>query len=275
MHEFPQGGLLGKAARTVRAYNSLRIPVYAAYASYFVILSVFPMLLVLLGLLRYTPLDVEELGELLEGFLPRGLQASAEELILRAYDNSSSIPAISLSVAITLWSSSRGIYGLMAGMNSVYGVEEERSYLYTRLLCVGYTLAFLALLILTLGLHVFGAGLLALIEDSAHPLLRFLTGVLDLRYFILLFAQTAVFTAMFMVLPCKRNRLGESLPGALLASLGWLIFSNLYSVYMENFAHLSNIYGSVYAVALYMLWLYCCVSIVLSGGALNRFLAEN
>ena len=63
-------------------------------------------------------------------------------------------------------------------------------------------------------------------------------------------------------------------PGALLASLGWLVFSNLYSIYVRNFSGYANIYGSVYAVALSMLWLYFCVMILLYGGLLNRVLAE-
>ena len=79
---------------------------------------------------------------------------------------------------------------------------------------------------------------------------------------------------MFMALPNEKNTFRESLPGALLASAGWLTFSNLYSIYVERFAHLTNIYGSVYAIALSMLWLYCCMAIVFYGGAMNRFLAE-
>ena len=53
------------------------------------------------------------------------------------------------------------------------------------------------------------------------------------------------------------------------------MFSDLYSIYVERFARLTNVYGSVYAVALSMLWLYCCMSIVFYGGALNRFLMEH
>jgi len=88
----------------------------------------------------------------------------------------------------------------------------------------------------------------------------------------LLFLQTMIFTAMFMVLPNGTYRFGDSLPGALLASCGWLIFSNLFSVYVEHFASLTNVYGSVYALALGMLWLYFCVSIVFYGGVLNAVL---
>ena len=45
-------------------------------------------------------------------------------------------------------------------------------------------------------------------------------------------------------------------------------------MYVELFAGYTNVYGSVYAVALSMLWLYCCLSILFYGGALNKLLME-
>ena len=87
--------------------------------------------------------------------------------------------------------------------------------------------------------------------------------------------SAGLFTALFTALPGRRTPLHCSLPGALLASLGWLIFSGLYSIYVENFSAYANLYGSVYAVALSMLWLYFCLSIVFYGAALNSYLLKN
>jgi len=273
VREYPKGGLIGRTVHLGRHIAELRVPLYAANACYFIVLAVFPALLLLLGLLRYTPLQVEQFGEMFQGLLPEALLEPAEELILITYDNTSGL-TLGVSAVTALWSASRGIYGLMTGLNAIYDVDEDRGYLRTRVLCVGYTFAFLLVLLLTLGLHVFGTSLLGLLENASHPFWQFLLDLIDLRFFLLLFVQTAIFTAMFMVLPNQHNRFWDSLPGALLASLGWLVFSNLYSIYVENFAHLSNVYGSVYAVALSMLWLYCCMSIVFYGGALNKFLMD-
>jgi len=182
---------------------------------------------------------------------------------------------LGLSVVTTLWSASRGIYGMITGLNAVYEAEENRGYFHIRFLSVVYTFVFLLVLILTLGLHVFGIRLLGLLRNLSHPFLRFLMEMVDLRFFLLLFLQTAIFVAMYMVLPNQKNGFWDALPGALLASSGWLVFSDLYSVYVVHFAHLSNVYGSVYAVALSMLWLYFCMAIVFYGGALNRFLTES
>jgi len=274
MGKFPKKGLRGRAVHFVRSVAELKVPLYAANACFFMVLAVFPTLLLLLGLLRYTPLEVQRLGQLLSGVLPEAFLEGAEKLIRMTYDGISGT-ALSVTAVTALWSASRGIFGIMTGLNAIYGVVEDRGYLRTRCISMAYMVLFLAVLLLTLLLHVFGSGLLNLLNRLQIPLLNALSGIVDFRFFLLLAVQTAFFTAMFMVLPNEKNRFRDSVPGALLASSGWLIFSDLYSVYVEQFARLSNIYGSVYAVALAMLWLYCCMSIVFYGGALNRYLMEH
>lgn len=273
MNSLPRGGLLGKLWYTLKEIATLNIPVHAANACYFMILAVFPTLVLLMSLLRYTGLDVIDLVHMLEGVIPTALLPEAEELILNTYESTSKA-VVGLSAVTALWSASRGIYGLLRGLNAVYGVSEDRGWLYTRSVSALYTFLFLIVLLLTLVLHVFGTALLDMLSRSENPVLRFLTGVVDLRYFLLLFIQTLLFTAMFMVFPNKRNSLGNSLPGALLASIGWLVFSYLYSIYVELFPSYESIYGSVYAVALTMLWLYFCVLILFYGGLLNRIIIE-
>ena len=274
MKKFLEYKWVKKILDACRYIAGLRVPLYASNASFFIALSVFPTLVLFMGLLRYTGLDVEYLTELLHGILPTALMPSAQKLILNTYQSTTGT-VISISALTALWSASRGVYGLVTGLNSIYGTAESRGYFYTRSVSVLYTFGFLVVLLLTLVLHVFGTSLLALMPLESSPLFRFLESVVDLRFFVLLGVQTALFTAMFTVLPNKRNQLGDSFPGAVLASIGWLVFSDLYSIYVEKFARLSNIYGSVYAVALSMLWLYCCVSIVFYGGALNHWLTDN
>ena len=274
MKEYPKGGLLGKAAALVRALIGMHISVYAAHAGYFIVLAVFPMLVLLVGMVRYAGLDVQSLIAMLEGVIPQALMPAAEKLIINTY-RSTTGTLLSLSALTGLWSASRGIYGVLTGLNAIYGVHENRGYFYTRSVSVLYTFAFLLVLLLTLVLHVFGTTITQWIALQSEPVLQFLSEVVDLRFFLLLFIQTALFTAMFMALPNRKNKLTDSLPGALLSSSGWLIFSDLYSTYVEHFHSYTNIYGSVYAVALSMLWLYCCISIVFYGGALNRYLMDN
>lgn len=272
--EFSKGGLIGKTVTLARAVQKMRIGLHAASAGYFIALSVFPSLVLLLSLLRYTQLDARDLLEFLSGMVPEALMEAAEDLVISTYAYTSTT-MVSISAVSALWSASRGIYGLLTGLNGVYGREERRSWLQTRLMSVVYTFLFMLVMILTLVLHVFGNTIGKWIAVSGDLRLIWWTNLVDLSFFALVATQTLLFAAMFMFLPEGRNGFRESLPGALVGSLGWMTFSSIFSVYVENFNRYTNIYGNLYAVVLGMLWLYMCVSILFYGGALNRFLAES
>ena len=273
MKQLPQGGVIGKTAAAARAIAALNIPFRAAYGAYFLILSAFPALLLVLNSLRYTSLTVADLTAVLENVLPEALMDSVQELISSTYRSASSAVA-GVSVLTLLWSSSKGIYGLLKGLNAVYGVEEDRGYVYTRGISVVYALLFLVVLVLTLVLHVFGNTLMGLLRGIENPVVMFLVDLIDLRSILLLAIQILLFTAIYMVLPNRRNGFWESLPGAIFSSVGWTVFSWAYSLYVTHFSRISNIYGSVYSVAVSMLWLYCCVSILFYGAALNKILTK-
>ena len=251
----------------------MNISLHAAYTCFFLVLSVFPILVILFCLLGYTSFGVDEVIELVAGILPDAFEPLAERIIIGAYENTSA-PVLSLSVLTALWSASRGLRGLLMGLNSVYGLRENRSYFVTRGISMFYTFLFMVVLVLTLVLHVFGTTILDYLRMTTNPFLMFLMDVLDLRFFLLLILQTALFTAMYAALPNRRNSLKESLPGALLTSVGWLTCSDLFSIYVEYFPNYANVFGSVYAAALAMLWLYFCICIIFYGGALNRYLME-
>ena len=261
--EFPEGGLIGRLRRLLRRLRKMNIPKNAAGASYFLVLALFPALVLALGILRYTALDAQDLMDWLAGFLPRALRDPVEQLVIQTYAYSG-VGVVGLSAVMALWSASKGVYGVLRGLNEICGVSEDRGWLYTRSISVVYTFAFLLVLALSLALSVFGEELLALIP----------AGMGNKGGLFLLLMQTGLFTAMFMFLPNRNNSFRDSFPGAVVASLGWQVFSALFSLYVEHFAGYANIYGSVYGVALGMLWLYCCLNILFYGAALNTLLEE-
>ena len=257
MRKFPPGGLIGRTVRLVRKILDYRVAVYAANAGFFVALSVFPMLLLLMGLLRYSGLDARRLAVLLRGVIPEALLPGLENLIRNAWAHTSGA-AVGLSAVTTLWSAGRGMYGLITGLNAVYDVTEDRGYFRTRLFGAGWTLALLLALVMTVTVR--------LLDTDAWGE--------GMRHLALPGLLTLLFGTMYRVLPNRRSRFRDTLPGAVLAALGWLIFSRLYSEYVVRFSGYANIYGSIYAGALSMLWLYFCISILFYGGLLNHFLQQ-
>lgn len=263
----------GTLMEILRQIFSLEPTVYAAQACYFIILSAFPTLVLLLGLLRYTDLAPQDLMDLLGTFLPEALHVYAWRLIYGAYENTSRA-VVSLSAVAALWSAGKGVHGVMKGLNNIYGVREQRGWLHTRLMCMVYMVLFILVLMLTLVIHVFGNTISEFLRHYDSNSILFWVDLVNVRFYLLIGAQTMLFCLLFMYLPGRDNGFRESLPGALLASLGWMGVSSLFSVYVKNFSGYSNIFGSVYGVALIMLWLYVCVSIVFAGAILNRILRD-
>ena len=249
----------------------MQIPLHSARTGFFLVLSLFPSLLLFLGLLHYISFDADDLLRFLEGIIPHYLLPMVEMLIDASYRHASGT-LLSVSVLAALWSASKGTYGLICGLHAVYGVAQRRGYWQTRGISVIYTFALLLALMLTLALHVFGNSVLDFLWMTTIPVLMRVMELVNLRFVLLLLLQTALFTLLYAFLPYKRNRLRHSIPGAFIASLCWTIFSALFSIYVEHFAAYTNIYGSVYTVALGLLWIYCCMCILLFGGLLNRLL---
>lgn len=265
--------LISVVTRVMEFLEPMRIRIHSAYTSFFLVLSVFPLLVLLFGLLGYTSLGLEEVLELISAFVPAAFEPMVGKIISGAYENTSAM-VLSISVVTALWSASRSVLGVMEGLNAVYDVKENRHYLITRTISVAYTFLFLLVILLTLVLHVFGHAIMDFLRMTTDPILLFLMELIDVRYVFLLVLQTVVFSLMYAFLPSRNNRLVESIPGAVVATLGWTVFSDLFSLYVEFYPNYANIFGSVYAAALAMLWLYICVKIMFYGAALNRWLRE-
>ena len=251
----------------------MAIPMHSAYTSFFLTLSLFPALTLFLGLLKYTDISLEAVNAFLEGFLPRALLPTAQALLQASYRGNAGA-LVSISAVTALWSASRGMFGMVNGLTAVYGCSREKGYLRQRIRSVCYTFLFLVVLILTLIAHVFGTAILDYLWMTTSPALMVVMSIIDLRFVLLLLLQTALFTAMYALLSGKRQSARDCFPGAVAASLGWLLFSRLFSVYVEYSSTYANTFGSIYALALGMLWLYFCICIVFYGSALNRFLEE-
>lgn len=264
-------GWFYRGQRLLRRVSSYRVSVYAANASFYIILSVFPAIVLVLSLLPYTRLSQSDLVTALSGVIPSVLEPALAYIISDLSQKANGAVA-SLSALMAVWSSSRGVYCIQLGLNAICGRRESRSYLHTRIVSMLYTVFMIAALLLTLTLHVFGNQLALYFSRQPVPILQLLAKILQFRGLILWLLLTALFTAVMTVFPSQKVRLRDAAPGAAAAALGWLLFSWLFSIYAQYFSSYSVFYGSLSVVALAMLWLYVCMSILFYGGVVNHLL---
>lgn len=259
---------IDRAIRFLRRCAALEISVYAANASFFILLSVFPAVMLLIGLLQYTPLSPDDLQQVLSKVLPDALQPLLDYMIRELFSGESAA-ALSFTAIAALWTATRGVYSFQRGINKVYRARETRNVLLVRLRCMLYTVLFLFSLIATAVLHLFERRLRLFLQTQTAPFFRVLSAVLTMKYVIVVCFLTAFFSVLYAVFPNRRLSYSSTLPGAFGAAVLWVVFSQLFSFYVGRFGNFSLYYGSLTLIALAMLWLYACMLFLFYGGLLN------
>ena len=266
-------GIAKTAKRVIRTVNRDRVFVYAGQAAMMILISLFPFIMLLSSLAQYVlPWSEEELREILQSLElgPQGLgflSELADELF-----HPPTVSVVSITAVTALWSASRGINAVRWGIRTMYRTPYRHGFLYLTAISLLYTVAMFAMLLVLLTLVVFGQQLLELIRTHFAWLAAPLGFVLQFRTLILLLLLTLFFMLLYRVLPSQKLSFKAQLPGALFAAGGWLLFSFAFSLYIDNFANYSFIYGSLTAVVLLLLWLYACMVILLLGAEINAYL---
>lgn len=257
-----------------RKMNAHRVGACAAQVAYFMMFATVPLLILVFSMTRLFSLSAEEFFGIFSRMFPSLVGGMFDELVQSIFESSSSVMA-SFSALVVIWSSSKGVYYIIGGLNSVFEIKESRSLVRLRILSVAYTLAFILILVATLLLMVFG-GFIAELVMSRFPAMEGIISLLSsLRFVIGLLLLTFFFALLFKVLPDRTTKFSAQLPGAVLAAVGWVLFSFFFSFYVNNFSNYANIYGSLAAIIVYMLWLYICMFILFFGAELNLLIHKS
>lgn len=248
--------------------NRDHVNAYAAQASFFIIIAIFPLLMLLLTLIGYTPVTEHDLLRSVLAVTPNYLDPLMTQIISEMYSQAN-FAIISITAITTLWSASNGILAIIRGLNSVFGVEEKRNYVVVRLIASFYTIVLLVLIVLALGFMVFGNTVLRLFSTKIPLLYELAEFIISLRSFYIPILFTVTFVYVYRIIPNKDYRFIDYLPGALFASLGWIVSSYGFSIYIDNFASATYIYGSLTTVVFMMLWIYMCMYVLFMGAEMN------
>lgn len=245
----------------------------AAQLAYFFLLSLFPLLIFIITLLPYTPLSSEDIFQAIKDFAPTESLELVESTITDIMGNRSG-GLLSIGVIGTLWSASKGMNALSKSLNRAYEVQEERSFIISRSLSVMFTLAMIFVFILALMLPVFGRQLGVFIFSSFGLSEAFLQVWAFLRWAISLCVLFIVFLGIYYFAPSIRFRCITAFPGAIFASVGWMIVSFGFSFYVSNFTNYESTYGNIGGIIILMLWFYVSSIIIIVGGEINSMFIE-
>ena len=264
--------LIRAALEMKRDMEKSHVGAYAAQSAYFIMLSFLPLMIMLLSIIQYTHIGKADIYELIQEIVPVGFQSWILGIVDEMYSHT--MAAVSLSAIVTAWSAGKSFMALNRGMNAICKVERNPNYILMRLRGAVYALFFVALLLVSLLLIVFGHSI-HLLAEKHFPLLAIFTRILlSFRLVIMLALFILFFALLYKILPNRKAGFFEQLPGAVFASIGWYLFSFGFSMYIEWRNGRFDMYGSLTTLVLFMFWLYFVMYIVLIGMEINQWLKD-
>lgn len=256
--------------RSIRRLGAEGLSTAAGGVAFFALMSLFPALVaavLIYGIFADTAIVGQHLA-LVQHLMPANAYKVLEDQITTLVTR----PATGLgwglliSLVIAIWSASRGIAALIEIIGMAYRQKDNRSIVRSILLSIVLTFLgglFLFFTVLTVGAVPALMRVLRLPKD--------IESLVELiRWPILAAAVVVAVICLYRFAPDREDAKWRWIvPGALVASAAWMLFSLAFSLYVDNFASYDATFGSVAAIVVLMLWLYYTIFIFVVGAVLN------
>jgi membrane protein len=246
----------------------------AAEQSYYYMLAIFPLLILLLSIVPYLSIDPQKALNFLDNVMPSETTKVFKENVINIVSERNG-GLLTFGILGTIWSASNGINAFIHSMNVAFDVEETRSFIKARLLSILLTLGLIVAFVVALLLPVFGNLILELIK-TVIPIphqMEILFSIL--RWVIAIVIISIVLALMYRYAPNKRYPFKQVIPGAVVATVIWQIISLAFSFYVEYFGNYTSTYGSLGGVIVLMLWFYLTGLALVIGGEINALFHRN
>jgi membrane protein len=265
------GGLswLELARRTYRESLDDDVLGQAAQLSYYLFLALFPALLFVLAVASFFPLAAatDDAARQLGPFVsPQVLELIQDQMLRIGQQDSGGL--VGLGIAGALWSSSAAMVAVTSALNRAYDLTEGRPWWKVRLTAIGLTLGVAVFTVLAASLVMLGPASATWIANAGFgPVAEISWRILQ---WPLSFALIAIGIGLiYYFAPDADQDWAWITPGAIAATLLWLLASLAFRVYITNFTDYTASYGAVGAVIVLLLWFYLSSVAVLIGAELN------
>ena len=238
-------------------------------------LAFFPSIIVFFTLIPYIPINglQETLMELLAVVLP----PSTNEITFQTLEDIISNPRgglLSVGFILALYFSTNGINSLIEAFNSSYHIREIRPLIQQRILSLGLTLLLSIMLIIAIGLIIFGTVVVNYLVSSEI----ITTGAADLiiygKWFVMLAMLFFGISILFHLGPALKSKWKLFTPGSIFATIFIIITSIGFNYYINHFSQYNKIYGSIGTLMIILLWMYFNSIILLTGFELNASISN-
>ena len=268
-----RNGAVRTAGELIRRYNFHDVGQQSAAMAYYLLFTIFPMLIFLSSLLGILKLDVEAVRGLLAHVLPKTVLDLCETY-LQYVSHTASATILGFSLVFSIYFPMRAANCLVRCVRRAYGLRRPERPVRYRLRLLVFTLYLIVVIVAALALMTLGEKVLLFFVghmELSQGLLRIWN---SLRFVILALLLFATLGILYGMSQDRRQPALYILPGALCALVAWMLLSVGFSFYVENFANYSVIYGTLGAVIVLLVWLFLSAATLIMGAEVNGMIQQ-
>ena len=258
--------------RSAAEFQQDKLTVWAAALTYYAVLSIFPGMLVLVGVVGLFSDDlIQQTVDTVVPLVPgaaRDILTGAVENVQQSSGKAGTAAIIGLLVGF--WSASGYVAGFMQASNAIYDVPEGRPIWKKLPIRLGLTLATGILLVLSVLIVVVSGRLAEQVGGLLDMSNAAVTAWDIIKWPVLAVLVSLMFAILYWVAPNARpTSFRWVTPGGVTAVLLWVIASLLFGIYAANFASYGKTYGALGSVIVFLIWLWLTNLAILYGAELN------
>lgn len=257
--------------RVLKKSSADRVGAYSAQIAFYILMTVFPMVILFLQLIKAAPISQESILYAIDNVFPDYLLTTLHGLLQEVYSASAGL--VPITVITMLWTISKVMHAMTQGLDTICTTEGTRNWVVVRfwsVVCTGLVFA----VAVALAASFIGWRPLKIFLIRHRPQGMSLSGfsnAIDVIYTMMIGMLSL--SVLYKILPRRRLRFVAQFPGALFAVVAIMLLSNALSVYVGHFNGFSA-YGSLTTLTLVMFWLYFSCLFVMMGAVINEVMQE-
>lgn len=255
---------------TIQGYFDNKVGRNAAAMTYYLLFAMFPFFIFVTSLLGLLHLPTLTLDGQITRFLPEDVVAFLN-LAIEHITKSSNNALLTFGLVFSVWFPLRAVSNLMEAINDIYGEEKSGSHSIRTAILTALTIVLIPAMLLLL---LLGERVLGFVGEYIPISAEFISGWSRMRFVPMAAALLFMLSAVYFFSPSKIQKVRYILPGAVLSMGVWMLFSLIFSYYVDHMGRYSIIYGSIGVIIALLVWMDWSMIAMLMGAVFNVALKE-
>lgn len=261
----------------IRRYNQANVSNNAIVLAYYALMSIAPIILIAGNLIARFDLKSGQILAYAQEVIPSNVYQTFKPILV-SFLSSGSSSSLSIGILVTIWSASKIIAAIRRSLNEAYGVDDAQGAILTRIIAFFLTLG---LLLLIVGLAIFftlSQVILDLVLSLTHLtraiIPNWINQLLENKNLITFVGMFVVAMLLYYFVPNAQVKLRYIWIGALVTTIGWIVISQGFRIYIELFAKRITSYQTIGSLIVLMFWLNFSGILLVFGGVVNASVQE-